>query len=72
MTVPNRGRLKPIPAESRRANLTPQGLLKILRRTGKAVRNDGRWYTDPADTDQIVIARRVLGLQRSDRQANAQ
>jgi hypothetical protein len=72
MTVPNRVQLKPVPAESRRANLTPQGLLKILRRTGKAVRDDGRWYTDPADTDQIVIARRILGLQRSDRQANAQ
>jgi hypothetical protein len=46
----------------RNGRLTPHGLLKILQRTGKAIRDDGHWYADPVDVAQIVIARQVLGL----------
>jgi len=59
------GQLIPLPTGARQANLTPPGLLKILKRTGKAVRDDGRWYADSGDVNQIAQARRVLGLDRS-------
>ncbi len=48
-----------------RTNLTSQGLLKILRRTESATRDDGRWYVDPAVADRIAAARGVLGLDRT-------
>jgi hypothetical protein len=47
------------------AGLTPQGLLKILQRTGGAIRDDGRWYAEPERIDQIAVARQVLGLSRN-------
>jgi hypothetical protein len=50
-------------AGARRADLTPQGLLKILKRTHSAIRDDGRWYVDPDVIEQIVQARRVLGIE---------
>jgi hypothetical protein len=53
----------PLSAGARQTNLTSQGLLKILRRTDSAIRNDGRWYVDPSIIDQIASARRVLGIQ---------
>jgi hypothetical protein len=47
---------------ARRTNLTAQGLLKILKRTNRAIRDDGRWYVDPVVINDIAKARRVLGL----------
>ena len=55
----------PLSAAAQRTNLTSQGLLKILRRTGYAIRDDGRWYVDPTIVEQIAMARRVLGIARS-------
>jgi hypothetical protein len=51
-------------ASARKASLTSQGLLKILKRTGRAIRDDGRWFADPDVVEQIVVARRVLGIER--------
>jgi hypothetical protein len=55
----------PLADGAKQTNLTSQGLLKILRRTGSAIRDDGRWYVDPTVVDQIAKARRVLGVDRS-------
>ena len=55
----------PLSVGAKQTNLTSQGLLKILRRTGRAIRDDGRWYVDPTVIDQIATARRVLGVDRS-------
>jgi hypothetical protein len=41
------GRL-PLSVGARQINLTSPGLLKILRRTNSAIRDDGRWYVDRA------------------------
>ncbi len=58
--VPNR---IPLPTGARDANVTPQGFIKILRRAGvHLIRDDGRWYVDPADVDRIIAARQTLGL----------
>jgi hypothetical protein len=57
----------PLSAGARQTNLTSQGLLKILRRTDSAIRDDGRWYVDPVMIAQIAVARRVLGIDRSKR-----
>jgi hypothetical protein len=59
----------PLPKAAREANLTPPGLLKILKRTGNAIRDDGHWYADPQVVRQIAQARQVLGLDRSHMQA---
>jgi len=56
-------------AGARRSNLTSQGLLKILRRTGSAIRDDGRWFVDPNIVEQIVAARRLLGIDRKNPRA---
>ena len=50
----------PLAAGADRTELTAQGLLKILKRTNSAIRDDGRWYADPAIVEQIAAARRVL------------
>jgi hypothetical protein len=50
-------------------SLTPPGLLKILQRTGKAIRDDGHWFADPAIVEEIAKARQVLGLSRGKRAA---
>jgi hypothetical protein len=65
MTVTD-GSQQPIPlsAGARMASLTSQGLLKILKRTKNAIRDDGRWYVDPAVVEQIAQARLVLGVDR--------
>lgn len=55
----------PLAVGAKQAKLSPEGLLKILRRTGSAIRDDGRWYVDPTIVDQIAKARRVLGVDRS-------
>jgi hypothetical protein len=52
-------------AGARLTSLTSQGLLKILRRTGNAIRDDGRWYVDRTTIDQIATAQRVLGFTRT-------
>jgi hypothetical protein len=54
----------PLSAGAREASLTSQGLLKILKRTKSAIRVDGRWFVDPRVVERIVVARRVLGLDR--------
>jgi hypothetical protein len=64
MHVKNRHRIS-LSGGAQRAGLTPQGLLKILRRTGSAIRDDGRWYVDASVVDQIATARRVLGIDRT-------
>jgi len=46
------------------AGLTSQGLLKILKRTGRAIRDDGRWFADPSVVEKIVTARKTLGIDR--------
>jgi hypothetical protein len=60
---PGRPRI-PLAIGAHRTKLTTQGLLKILQRTNSAIRDDGRWYADPAVVDEIASARRVLGLDR--------
>jgi hypothetical protein len=52
-------------AGAKQTNLTPQGLLKILKRTASAIRDDGHWYADPERINQIATARQVLGLDRA-------
>ncbi len=52
-------------AGAKQTNLTRQGLLKILMRIDSAIRDDGRWYVDPAIVDQIAAARQVLGFGRT-------
>jgi hypothetical protein len=54
----------PLSAGARIASLTSPGLLKILKRTKSAIRDDGRWYVSPSVVEQIVQARRVLGIER--------
>ena len=71
MIVTNKRRRISLSAGARKTNLTPQGLLKILRRTGSAIRDDGRWYADPAIINQIAAARRVLGIDRTKRASTA-
>lgn len=61
--LPGRTRV-PLAVGARRTELTPQGLLKILKRTNSAIRDDGRWFADAAVVDEIARARRVLGLDR--------
>jgi hypothetical protein len=63
-TTRRRNRIR-LSAGARLTNLTSQGLLKILRRTGNAIRDDGRWYVDRSIIDQIGTARRVLGIART-------
>jgi hypothetical protein len=54
----------PLSAGARMASLTSQGLLKILKRTKNAIRDDGHWFVDPNVVEQIVAARRALGIDR--------
>jgi hypothetical protein len=63
-TTRRRNRIR-LSASARLTNLTPQGLLKILLRTNSAIRDDGRWYVDPAIVDHIAAARQVLGFART-------
>ena len=46
-------------AGAQRANLTSQGLLKILRRTNSAIRDDGHWYADPERIDHATLKSEV-------------
>jgi hypothetical protein len=55
----------PLSVGARQINLTSPGLLKILRRTNSAIRDDGRWYVDPVIIERIAEARRVLGIDRN-------
>jgi hypothetical protein len=55
----------PIRIGAERLGLTSAGLLKILRRTNSALRDDGRWFAATTTIDQIENARRILGLSRS-------
>jgi hypothetical protein len=57
----------PIRIGAERLGLTPAGLLKILRRTNSALRDDGRWFAATTTIDQIENARRVLGLDKDAR-----
>jgi hypothetical protein len=54
----------PLPSAARRLGLTRYGLLKILRRTDSAIRDDGRWFVSPRTLEEIEAARRVLGIDR--------
>jgi hypothetical protein len=54
----------PLSAGAQQTNLTSQGLLKILRRTDSAIRDDGRWFADPARINEIAAARQALGIDR--------
>jgi|HubBroStandDraft_1064217.scaffolds.fasta_scaffold475932_2 hypothetical protein len=57
----------PLAQGANKTNLTPPGLLKILQRTGKAIRDDGHWFADPAIVEEIAKARQVLGLSQGKR-----
>jgi hypothetical protein len=59
MTVTSR---IPLSTAARKLGLSAQGALKVLKRSGNAIRDDGRWFADPADIDQIQKARRLLGV----------
>jgi hypothetical protein len=61
--VATQSRLPLVPA-AKRANLTPAGLLKILRRSRLAIRDDGKWFVNESDLDVVIAARRTLGLAR--------
>ena len=50
---------------ARKTNLSPPGLLKILKRIKGAIRDDGRWYVDPTIVNEIAKARQMLGLDRN-------
>lgn len=65
MSIESTAQRVPLAVGAKQAGLTSEGLLKILRRTGSAIRDDGRWYVDPTVVDQIATARRVLGVDRS-------
>jgi hypothetical protein len=54
----------PLSAGARITSLTSQGLLKILKRTGCAIRDDGHWFVDSDVAERIVQARRILGIER--------
>jgi hypothetical protein len=54
----------PLSAGAQTAGLTAQGLLKILKRTNSAIRDDGRWYVLPHVLEQVIQARRILGVER--------
>ena len=49
---------------AREADLSPHGLLKILKCTGSVIRDDGRWYVLPDVLAQVIQA------QRDDRRAS--
>jgi hypothetical protein len=42
--------------------VTPSGMLHILRRINAAVRRDGHWYATAETVDRIKRARQDLGL----------
>jgi hypothetical protein len=47
-------------------------LLNVLRRTGGAIRDDGRWFCTAADVDRIRQARQALGAGMSRRPAGVE
>ena len=57
---PAEGPRIPLPRAAERLNMTGPGLLKLLRRTGRAIRDDGRWFVRERDLDQIEHARETL------------
>jgi hypothetical protein len=57
----------PLPVAAGRLGLTRHGLLKILKRTQSAIRDDGRWFVLPETVEQLLSARRALGLDRLSR-----
>jgi hypothetical protein len=61
--------LIPLSAGAQTAGLTSPGLLKILKRTKSAIRDDGRWYVSPKVVEQIVQARHILGIERKSAEA---
>ena len=65
MTVTTTPPRTPLSAGAKQTDLTPQGLLKILKRTDSAIRDDGHWYADPERIHQIATARQLLGLDRN-------
>ena len=65
MTVTTKRPRTPLSAGAKQINLTPQGLLKILKRTDSAIRDDGHWYAYAERIVQIAAARQVLGLDRN-------
>ena len=52
---------------ARQARLSTQGLLKILKRTGRVTRDDGRNYCEPDFVARVIEAREVLGIDRKKR-----
>jgi hypothetical protein len=71
MTVTGTPRPISLSAGAKQIGLTPQGLLKILRRTDSAIREDGHWFAKPERIDQIATARWVLGIDRNKSSAQA-
>jgi hypothetical protein len=50
----------PIPRAAKQLDMTSPGLLKLLRRTNRAIRDDGHWFMTPEDLAQIKRARLTL------------
>lgn len=42
--------------------MTALGLQRLCEKTGKLVRDDGRWFLERATVDEFKAARRTLGL----------
>jgi hypothetical protein len=63
----NRPTRIPVAVGARQARLSTQGLLKILKRTGRVTRDDGRNYCEPDFVARVIEAREVLGIDRKKR-----
>ena len=46
--------------------MTSVGLLDLLKRTGSAVRRDGRYFVTAEKLEQIKLARKTLGKLRTE------
>lgn len=51
-----------LPQAAKQLGMTAPGALKLLRRTGRAIRDDGHWSVSRNDLRAIQRARTLLGL----------
>jgi hypothetical protein len=52
----------PLMAACDELNMSRQGLLAALKRTGSVIRDDGHWFVLPSTVEHIRQARGILGL----------
>jgi hypothetical protein len=55
----------PLQVAARELGLTGHGLLKLLKRSDAAIRDDGHWYVLAEKLETIAAARRTLGIDRA-------